>query len=706
VNPNKVEEDEESGVEEDEESETEEQEGAEEPENNTETPDLVPRDDYDSDDSDDEDDDEPPATAGVDTIGKTGVPEGDKEEAEAKMNQKYGPRKHSRSLRNRKPPNYAPRYDPDNFDTSMAQFEQPMGMLFMTEQMSLKRGLKRFGKAGADAVVSEMKQLEIRKVFKPTNASDLTRVQKKAALEYLMYLKQKRCGRIKGRGCADGRKQRLYKTKEETSSPTVTTEALFLTSLVDAEERRKVVTVDIPGAFMHSDMDELVHVRLTGPMATLLVRVDPAKYRKYVVKDRKGNDMIYVELEKALYGTCQAALLFWKNLSSFLIDELGFTLNKYDKCVANKMIDGKQCTIIWHVDDLKMSHVSSAVLDSIIDRLDEKYGNEAPLTVTRGTVHEYLGMTIDFSEEGKVKFIMNDYVENLLDEVPEDMSGHAATPAANHLFAVNDKAEKLDNDDSEKYHHLTAKLLYLSKRARPDLQLAVAFLCKRVKQPDVDDWKKLGRCLRYLRGTKELILTLESDGSGAIQWWIDASFAVHPDMKSHTGITMSLGKGSPFSCSTSQKLNTKSSTEAELVGVDDGMALIIWTRNFMIEQGYKVKDNVVYQDNQSAILLERNGRASSGRRTRHVNIRYFFVTDRVKSGELRIEYCPTGDMWGDFFTKPTQGSLFKRQRAQIMNLPAELPLPITTPSSKECVATSSYADVVRSTGRMMLSQAL
>jgi hypothetical protein len=164
------------------------------------------------------------------------------------------------------------------------------------------------------------------------------------------------------------------------------------------------------------------------------------------------------------------------------------------------MIKGKQCTIIWHLDDLKMSHVSIAVLDEIIERLDEKYGKEAPLTVNRGTVHEYLGMTIDFGEKGKVKFIMlNDYVENLLDKVPTGMSGHAATPAANHLFSINDKADKISNEDSEKYHHLTAKLLYLSKRARPDLQTAVAFLCKRVKQPDVDDWKKQGRCLRYLR---------------------------------------------------------------------------------------------------------------------------------------------------------------------------------------------------------------
>jgi hypothetical protein len=145
-----------------------------------------------------------------------------------------------------------------------------------------------------------------------------------------------------------------------------------------------------------------------------------------------------------------------------------------------------------------MSHVSCEVLDGIIDELSKKYGKEAPLTINRGKVHEYLGMTIDYSIPGKVQFIMNDYIENLIDDAPADMTGNAATPAAKHLFEVNDNAQKLSPKNSDVYHHNTAKLLYLSKRARPDLQTAVAFLCTRVKQPDVDDWKKLGRCIRYL----------------------------------------------------------------------------------------------------------------------------------------------------------------------------------------------------------------
>jgi hypothetical protein len=263
---------------------------------------------------------------------------------------------------------------------------------------------------------------------------------------------------------------------------------------------------------------------------------------------------------------------------------------------------------------------------------------------------------------------MDDYVQDLLDEAPEDMLGTVATPAGEHLFTVTENPTYLDDPDAELFHHLTAKLLFLCKRARPDLQTAVAFLTTRVKRPDVDDYKKLGRVIKYLRGTPDLALTLEADNAHVVKWWADASFAVHTDMRSHTGGTMSLGKGSVFSGSTRQKLNTKSSTEAELVAVDDVMPLVLWTRYFLQAQGYEVKENKVFQDNQSAILLERNGRRSSSRRTRHINIRYFFVTDRIQAKELTVEYCPTEEMLADMFTKPLQGSLFRKFRAAVMNL--------------------------------------
>ena len=137
-------------------------------------------------------------------------------------------------------------------------------------------------------------------------------------------------------------------------------------------------------------------------------------------------------------------------------------------------------------------------------------------------------------------------------------------------------------------------------------------------------------------------------------------------MQGHTGGGLTLGRGFPIVTSTKQKVNTRSSTESELVGVDDMMPLILWTRYFLKEQGYNVSDNVIFQDNKSTMLLERNGRASSSKRTKHINVRYFFITDRITKGEVRVQWCPTKDMVADFMTKPLQGSLFKKFRDLIM----------------------------------------
>ena len=154
-----------------------------------------------------------------------------------------------------------------------------------------------------------------------------------------------------------------------------------------------------------------------------------------------------------------------------------------------------------------------------------------------------------------------------------------------------------------------------------------------------------------------------------INWWVDASFAVHPDLKSHTatGATVSFGKGCLISLSTKQKINTRSSTEAELVGVNDALSTILWMRNFLMDQGYSVTNNVIHQDNMSTMLLANNGRKSSGNKTRHIKIQYYFITDNIKRGAATVKYCPTKDMVADFFTKPLQGSQFRKLRNIIMN---------------------------------------
>ena len=138
-------------------------------------------------------------------------------------------------------------------------------------------------------------------------------------------------------------------------------------------------------------------------------------------------------------------------------------------------------------------------------------------------------------------------------------------------------------------------------------------------------------------------------------------------MRSHTGITMSLGKGSIISSSLKQKLNTRSSTEAEVVGVYDALPLMLWTRYFLEEQGMEISESILFQDNMSAELLENNGKTSCSKRTRHMNIRYFFIKDHVGK-TINIKHCPTEEMLGDYYTKPLQGSQFIKLRNLILNI--------------------------------------
>ena len=122
--------------------------------------------------------------------------------------------------------------------------------------------------------MQELEQLLYWKVIVGRKASSLTSSQRKATLQYLMILKEKRCGKVKAWGCADGHKQHLYKTKDETSSPTMNVEALFITCLIDAMERREVMMCDIPGTFMQSEMDELIHMKLHSFLFNSIRRIN------------------------------------------------------------------------------------------------------------------------------------------------------------------------------------------------------------------------------------------------------------------------------------------------------------------------------------------------------------------------------------------------------------------------------------------------
>ena len=260
---------------------------------------------------------------------------------------------------------------------------------------------------------------------------------------------------------------------------------------------------------------------------------------------------------------------------------------------------------------------------------------------------------------------MRKYVKETYELFPEELGGKVTSPAAEHLREIGNDAEKLDDSLRQTFHTITARSLFCGKRARPNLLPTVSFLTTRVKEPNTDDWKKLKRMMKYMEQTVNDVLTLSAKNLNVVKWWVDGSYAVHKDAKSQTGATMSMGSGAIYSSSQKQKINTRSSTETELVAADDMLPQVLWTKYFLEEQGVPA-NHILYQDNTSAQRLETNGKMSSGKRTKHMDVRYFFIKDRVDAGDFKVVHCGTKEMRGDYFTKPLQGKIFRYLRALIM----------------------------------------
>jgi hypothetical protein len=526
----------------------------------------------------------------------------------------------------------------------------------------MSKALRKHGREGVRALTKEIQQIDDLGTFKGVH---LTPALRRKAIMSLLFFKEKylstgQFDKLKARLVAGGHQQdRTVYDGNDISSPTVATECVYMVAGIAAMERRKVITVDIAGAYLKGSFKEKaepIHMKLDAKVAETLCVINPG-YEVY----RLSDGTMYVELLKPLYGLIEAAQLWYINITTTLKDA-GFVQNPYDKCVWNRMFGEDQQTIVIHVDDLKITCKNDDANKDIVRILRKKYKD---VTVNEGVVHSYIGITFDYSTPGKVLLTQEGYTGDLI--LHYEIKSAVKTPAGDDLFTIDVTSPLLSSEKAEEFHTLSAKLLYLSKRTRPDIQVAVCFLVSRVQEPTEQDAKKAVRVLRYLYGTQHLGVIIEPDANFfCVRSYIDASYGVHPDGKSHTGVTISMGKGPIMSKSTKQKLVSKSSTEAELIALSDSASVVIWVRNFLTAQGYKMPPAEVYQDNTSTMAMVAAGMPTSNR-TRHISIRFFFVKDRVTSGELDISYVRTADMVSDILTKPLQGELFIKLRKELLN---------------------------------------
>jgi len=534
---------------------------------------------------------------------------------------------------------------------------------------SVRKALKERGEEAMPVIEAELRQIDEKGVMEGVHFKNLTEDERGRVIRSSMFLKDKYTAsgvfeKYKARLVAGGNQQdkMLY---EDLSSPTANTSSVLTIAAIAAAQGRDTMCMDVGGAYLNASMEPTgvkVHMRLDRTMTGVLVEINP-KYKRFV----DNNGTLVVLLKKALYGCVEASRLWYKHLTGNL-KSFGFVENGYDPCVLNKEEKGgSQTSIVLHVDDIlgtgKIENLRALkkYLESVYDKISSG----------EGKLLDYVGMSFDFRERGKVRVTMQNCEEDIVKNAGE--CNVKRTPATEDLFTLGEEANATE-EERKWFHSNVAKMLYLAKRVRPECLVAVSYLSTRVQKCNKRDLRKLKRLIGYIAGTPGRGILLEIGDKIRVCTQIDAAYGVHEDSgKSHTGCLVTVGIGGPvYVRSVKQRIVSKSSTEAELIGLSDCVSHGISLKNFLREQGHETGPLVVQQDNMSCIALVKRGRPGSDA-SRHICIRYFWIKERVDLGLVNVVHRESKRMWANMLTKPVTGKQFVDERQGLTNW--EFPLP-------------------------------
>ena len=242
------------------------------------------------------------------------------------------------------------------------------------KQMYASKDIKLLGKKTLAAMAQEYEQFDDLEVFEPQFEHELAHETKQSALRAINLIKIKRSGKIKERAVTDGSVQRNFISKEDSTSPAAHYDSLIASVVIDAMEDRDVATYEIAGTYLKAQMDDYVIIQTIGHAVQSLLRVSRKKYKAFVTVEKRKK-RLYLRLLKAMYGCLKAATL-WYKLFAETFKKNGFVINPYEPYVANKTVNGSQLTILWYVDDIKISHKSEKTVTDTVSMLEQHFGKK------------------------------------------------------------------------------------------------------------------------------------------------------------------------------------------------------------------------------------------------------------------------------------------------------------------------------------------
>ena len=447
---------------------------------------------------------------------------------------------------------------------------------------------------------------------------------------------------------------------DETTSPTVSLETVFATINVAAYTNRRGFTMDIPGAYLNAQLKEPHMVRFGIDLAAEYVNLYP-QYKRHLQQD--GTMILLVK--KAFYGLPESSALWYEDISKFLGD-LGYKYHPCDKGLfvyTDPKNPKKSCTLCLWVDDILGWATDDKLINDLEKTVIEKC-DDARLCADDEL--QYIGMVIIQPTDNIIYVSQKEYTRKIINAT--GTTGYASDPNHSNLL----KNKKQDKNTAankvckiEFASHLMMAM-YLAKRTRTDILTPLSILATRMQEPGNEDKVALEKVFKCLNKTVDYKLTYKPK-SMELHYWSDAAYA-HRDKRCHSGIMATLGFANApiYAKSGKQKIHTRSSTESELVALDECVLHLLWMRQILEFIGYPQNPAYTYQDNKSTIVVCETGHSKHGK-LKHMAVRYYFIHGQIEQNIMKIKYCKTTNMTADLLTKPLTGEVFKKLRDNILN---------------------------------------
>jgi hypothetical protein len=461
--------------------------------------------------------------------------------------------------------------------------------------------------------------------------------------------------KLKARLVADGSRQ-SSDTFSNITSPTIHYNTVLMLLSVAAARNMDIAVGDVQAAFLNAPLHDNIYIRLPPDISNIYITQFPDR-----ASNLRHNNTVIVKLNKALYGTKQAARCWYTDISTKLAT-LQYVRSEVDDCLFIKHDNGKLSAIAIHVDDLIIVTDNKDEISYINNAISNFYNGFAFSTDDLS----YLGMlitrdhstkSISISQPGYINAILNKYQIDTISKVPSDAT----------LFDINE-SPLLPPQDVHLYQSKIASLLYLATHSRPDILKEIIFLSTKNTKPSESDLCKLNKVFSYINHTKNLGIRL-SPTSFDLHLYCDASFASHINGRSHTGIFVTFGtNGGPILVKSHiQSLTSLSSTESELIALVEGVQRCLPLLKILKELNLPAQHIYVQQDNMSAIAIASN--IKSSKKAKFMRTRHNFLIELHADNIIKFQHCPTSKMIADILTKPMGGAIFKLQRNWLLNLP-------------------------------------